>query len=74
MDLAADPQHRARFDANFHKAANNITEIGESSAIDSIRQNRDVYYGRFDSFIANPISIKPFLTAVQRALSEGRAK
>ena len=28
----------------------------------------------FDGFIAKPISIKPFLSAVERALSEGRAK
>jgi two-component system, NtrC family, sensor histidine kinase KinB len=45
-------EHRARFDANFQKAANNITEIGEPGAIDAIRQDRDIYYGRFDSFIA----------------------
>src|SRR6185295_17107484 len=45
-------EHRARFDANFQKAANNITELGESSAIEAIRQDRAVYYQRFDSFIA----------------------
>jgi CheY-like chemotaxis protein len=28
----------------------------------------------FDGFIAKPISIKPFLAAVQRALAEGRTK
>jgi PAS domain S-box-containing protein len=45
-------EHRARFDANFQKAANNITELGESRAIEAIRQDRDIYYQRFDSFIA----------------------
>jgi two-component system, NtrC family, sensor histidine kinase KinB len=44
-------QHRARFDANFQKAANNITEVGESQAIDEIRRDRDIYYQRFDAFI-----------------------
>jgi PAS domain S-box-containing protein len=45
-------EHRARFDANFQKAANNITEPGESNAIEAIRQDRTIYYQRFDSFIA----------------------
>jgi len=45
-------EHRARFDANFQKAANNITEPGEAGAIEAIRQDRDIYYQRFDSFIA----------------------
>src|SRR6185437_13076862 len=44
-------EHRARFDANFQKAANNITERGEAGAIEAIRQDRDIYYQRFDSFI-----------------------
>src|SRR5262245_21763155 len=44
-------EHRARFDANFQKAANNITEIGEPEAIESIRGNRNLYYQRFDAFI-----------------------
>ena len=44
-------EHRARFDANFQKAANNITEPGESGAIEAIRQDREIYYRRFDSFI-----------------------
>src|SRR3954465_6084001 len=30
-------EHRARFDANFQKAANNITEPGESETIETIR-------------------------------------
>ena len=44
-------EHRARFDANFQKAANNITEVGERQAIEGIRNERDVYYQRFDTFI-----------------------
>ncbi|HEX6043274.1 MAG TPA: ATP-binding protein [Pyrinomonadaceae bacterium] len=46
-------EHRRRFDVNFDKAANNITETGEPEAIQSIRQARDVYYQRFDAFVAN---------------------
>lgn len=45
-------QHRARFDANFEKAANNITEIGEPDAIEAIRRDRETYYQMFDAFIA----------------------
>ncbi len=45
-------EHRARFDANFQKAANNVTEVGERAAIDAIRQDREIYYQRFDNFIA----------------------
>jgi len=45
-------EHRARFDANFQKAANNITEISEPEAIEAIRQNRDLYYRGFDEFVA----------------------
>jgi two-component system, NtrC family, sensor histidine kinase KinB len=46
-------EHRARFDANFQKAANNITEIGEPAAIESIRRDRDEYYKIFDAFVAD---------------------
>src|SRR5215475_5602367 len=44
-------EHRARFDQNFEKAANNITEIGESAAIEAIRKDRQKYYEMFDAFI-----------------------
>ncbi len=44
-------EHRARFDANFEKAANNITEIGEPEAIEAIRRDRDSYYQMFDAFM-----------------------
>src|SRR2546426_2131404 len=45
-------EHRARFDANFQKAANNITEVGEPEAIEAIRRDRDSYYRAFDAFLA----------------------
>ena len=45
-------EHRERFDANFQKAANNITELGESQAIEAIRRDRDAYYRLFDAFMA----------------------
>src|SRR5258705_12419528 len=45
-------QYRARFDADFKKAENNITEIGERESIDAIRRDRDVYYQMFDAFLA----------------------
>src|SRR5215467_9220702 len=44
-------EHRARFDQNFEKAANNITEVGESAAIEAIRVDRGIYYQMFDSFM-----------------------
>ena len=43
-------EHRAKFDQNFEKAANNITEIGESAAVDAIRADREKYYEMFDAF------------------------
>jgi PAS domain S-box-containing protein len=49
--LAQFNQHRARFDAAFEKAANNITEPGEPQIIESIRQGRNEYYRRFGAFI-----------------------
>src|SRR6266540_4845065 len=45
-------EHRARFDANFQKAANNITEIGEPDALQRIQRDRDAYYQMFDGFMA----------------------
>jgi PAS domain S-box-containing protein len=45
-------EHRARFDANFEKAANNITEIGEPEALETIRHDRAAYYQMFDAFMA----------------------
>ncbi|MGH9871355.1 MAG: ATP-binding protein [Pyrinomonadaceae bacterium] len=45
-------EHRARFDANFQKAANNITEVGEPEVIEAIRRDRDDYYRMYDTFFA----------------------
>src|SRR4051812_15403991 len=44
-------EHRARFDANFQKAAHNITEPGEPEVVETIRQDRDAYYRTFDDFL-----------------------
>ncbi|MBA2733653.1 MAG: HAMP domain-containing protein [Acidobacteria bacterium] len=44
-------EHRSRFDANFQKAANNITELGEAEVIETIARDRDVYYQMFDAFL-----------------------
>lgn len=49
--MAQMREHRARFDANFQKAANNITEIGEPEALEKIRHDRDAYYRVFDAFL-----------------------
>ena len=45
-------EHRARFDQNFQKAANNITEVGEAAAIEAIRTDRGIYYQMFDVFMS----------------------
>jgi two-component system, NtrC family, sensor histidine kinase KinB len=46
-------EHRGRFDAAFNKAANNITEPGETRIIEAIRGDRREYYRRFDNFLAS---------------------
>ena len=45
-------EHRKKFDAAFNKAANNITEPGETELIETIRRGRDEYYRVFDAFLA----------------------
>ncbi|HEY6402637.1 MAG TPA: hypothetical protein VI479_14570, partial [Blastocatellia bacterium] len=45
-------ERRARFDAVFEKAAGNVTEPGEAEILGAIRGDRDEYYRRFESFIA----------------------
>ena len=47
--------------------------LAVSASVMPDEQRRIVHSG-FDGFIAKPISIKPFLAAVQRALAEGRFK
>src|SRR5262245_18632555 len=56
--LAQLREHRTRFDANFEKAANNITEIGETEAIEAIRKDRSLYYELFDAFLAKVAQTK----------------
>jgi PAS domain S-box-containing protein len=51
--LAQQREHRVRFDRSFDTAAHNITETGESAAIAAIQRDRDIYYQRFDAFIAS---------------------
>ena len=51
--LAQVHEHRQRFDAALEKAANNITESGEAELIEAIRRDRQTYYQRFDTFLAN---------------------
>src|ERR1700681_894007 len=46
-------EHRARFDANFQKAAANITEVGEQESVETIRHDREIYYKLFDDFMAD---------------------
>jgi two-component system, NtrC family, sensor histidine kinase KinB len=62
-------EHRARFDANFKKAENNITEIGEPEAIDAIRRDRDTYYQLFDAFMA-----KVTVAGISRPEDAGRGE
>ena len=47
--------------------------LAVSASVMPEEQQRIVRSG-FDGFIAKPISVKPFLVAVNKALSEGRAK
>jgi PAS domain S-box-containing protein len=54
-DDRADTQlreERKRFDVALNKAANNITEPGETEVIEAIRRNRDAYYHIVDGFLA----------------------
>src|SRR5205085_10672511 len=45
-------EQRARFNAAFDRAANNITEPGERELIDELRRERGRYYGLVDSWLA----------------------
>jgi PAS domain S-box-containing protein len=53
-------EHRTRFDQNLGKAANNITEPGETEAIAAIRNDREVYYEHFNAFISKPTADEYF--------------
>src|ERR1051325_3813833 len=63
-------EHRARFDANFQKAATNITEAGEPQAIEAIRADRETYYQMFDAFLAKGNSIESSRSLRDEELSE----
>jgi two-component system, NtrC family, sensor histidine kinase KinB len=65
-------EHRARFDQNFQKAANNITEPGETEAVAAIRRDRDIYYQRFDAFISRATS-DTYFTQLEPQFNQLRA-
>ena len=65
-------EHRARFDQNLQKAANNITEPGESDAISTIKRDREIYYQRFDSFNSKP-SADEYFTQLEPQFNKLRA-
>jgi PAS domain S-box-containing protein len=67
--LAQMHEHRARFDANFRKAAHNITEVGEPEAIEAIRRDRDAYNQMFDALLAKANATEP-VVAGNEDLSE----
>jgi two-component system, cell cycle response regulator DivK len=54
------------------KSLDAMPVLAVSASVMPDEQRRIVHSG-FDGFIAKPISIKPFLAAVQRALAQGRA-
>lgn len=60
-------EHRVRFDAAFDKAANNITEPGETELIETIRSGRAEYYRVFDAFLANLADERPDAQTGQNA-------
>jgi NtrC-family two-component system sensor histidine kinase KinB len=60
-------EHRVRFDGNFEKARNNITEVGEIEAIEAIRGDRESYYKTFDAFMAK-------LNSAQSSRQQGEAR
>jgi NtrC-family two-component system sensor histidine kinase KinB len=70
--LAQLREHRARFDHNFNTAAHNITELGESAAIAAIQRDRDIYYQRFDAFIANS-NANEYFTQLEPRFNQLRA-
>jgi two-component system, NtrC family, sensor histidine kinase KinB len=66
--IAQMREHRKRFDANYQKAANNITEPGEPEVLETIRRDRDVYYQMFDDFLARVNTIEGKTTAAHSAV------
>ncbi len=68
--LSQMQEHRTKFDANFQKAANNITEAGEPEAIEAIRQDRDAYYQTFDDFLSQVDSTESKTTATSSTIRD----
>jgi len=56
-----------------HSALDAMPVLAVSASVMPEEQQRIVRSG-FDGFIAKPISIKPFMAAVRRALEEGRVR
>jgi len=52
-------EERRRFEAHFQRAAHNITEPTESEIIDSIRRDRNTYYGQVDAFLGQMKAPRP---------------
>lgn len=67
-------EHRARFDMNFQKAANNITEPGEREVIETIRSERDAYYRMYDDYLKRVNSAGTNSTVNPAAQSEEAAE
>ena len=55
MKESLEHNDRERFDQNLQKAANNITEPGETQAIDAIRRDREIYFRGPDVVIENQL-------------------
>ena len=55
MKESLEHNDRERFDQNLQKAANNITEPGETQAIDAIRRDREIYFRQPDFVIENQL-------------------
>jgi len=64
-------EYRRRFDASFQRAANNITEPGESEIIEAIRVDRDTYYRQVDTFFAEVRTLGSLAATVPDRLREG---
>lgn len=71
--IAQMREHRTRFDANFQKAAHNITEVGEPAVIETIRRDRDTYYQMFDAFLTRVNTTENVNTTEHAAATEAAA-
>jgi two-component system, NtrC family, sensor histidine kinase KinB len=64
-------EYRRRFDASFERAANNITEPGESEIIETLRRDRDAYYRTVDAFFAEVRALRGSALPLPDRLREG---